>query len=327
MHTHAAARALARRLTFRVPPRRRLASAAAAATPADSPHAHAALPPALYVVATPIGNMDDLTPRAARVLAAADTVLCEDTRRSRPLLTRVGATRRPPVSLHAHNEAARVDAVLASLSSGHAVALISDAGTPCVSDPGAALAAAAAAAGHAVVPIPGACAAAAAVSACGLAVADFLFIGFLPPKGAARRARWAEVGSIRAALVAYCPARALADVLADAAAALGGDRRVAVARELTKVHEEWWRGALADGAAEFAARGEAVKGEVTLVIEPPPRADAKQEADATAGHRAALKELLSAGVPPSTAARALAAALDVPRNALYKAAQEIKDEL
>ena len=319
------ARALFTRRLVAHTPTRRLAVAATSAP--DPPHA-APLPPALYVVATPIGNMDDLTPRAARVLVAADTILCEDTRRSRPLLARVGATRRPPLSLHAHNERGRVETVLDALAQGQVVALVSDAGTPCVSDPGGVLAAAAVAAGHAVIPIPGACAAAAAVSACGLDVADFLFIGFLPPKRGPRRARLAEAGGTRgAALVAYCPSRSLADVLADAVDALGGDRRVAVARELTKLHEEWWRGSLTEGAAEFERRGDGVKGEVTLVIAPPPPPPTSDEpAAASPAQRAALRELLAAGVPASTAARALATGLGVGRNALYKAALEVKDE-
>jgi 16S rRNA (cytidine1402-2'-O)-methyltransferase len=255
-------------------------------------------------------------------------VLCEDTRHSRPLLDRVAAAagggRRPaPLSLHAHNEAARVDAVLRALGAGQAVAIISDAGTPCVSDPGGVVAAAAAAAGHAVVPIPGPCAAAAAVSACGLNVADFLFLGFLPPKPAARRARLADVASLPAALVAYAPARALPAVLADAAAALGGGRRVAVAREMTKVHEEWWRGALADGAAAFGDREGALKGEVTFVVEAPPRAAPGERRAGAFDERAALASLLAAGVSPSAAARALAAGLGVPRGRLYEAALEM----
>jgi len=287
--------------------------------------------PGLYVVATPIGNLDDLSPRAARTLCGAALVLCEDTRTSAPLLARAvaaaGVDRAPPtLSLHSRNEGGRIEAVLAALARGEAVALISDAGTPGVSDPGASLAAAAAAAGHAVVPIPGPCAAAAAVSACGLECGDWLFAGFLPPRSAARRARFASLASLPAALVAYCPGRATADVLADAAAALGGGRRVAVAREMTKLHEEWTRGPLAAVAAAYAARGD-IKGEVTLVIERPPRPPpgARGGSGAAVDARSALASLLADGVPASAAARALAAALGVPRSPLYAEAVRLSE--
>jgi 16S rRNA (cytidine1402-2'-O)-methyltransferase len=324
------------------------------------------LPPGLYVVATPIGNLHDLTPRAAAVLTGADCVLCEDTRHSGPLLARAAALRaalgpagllpaaapppaaRPPlVSLHAHNEAARTAAVLDRLGAGQAVALISDAGTPLLSDPGGGLVAAAAAAGHAVTPVPGPCAAVAALSAAGLDAGDFLFLGFLPPKSAARRAALARVRGVNAAVVLYVPARSLAATLSDAAAALGPGRQCAVGRELTKRHEEWWRGGLAEGAAAFKERegggeggGGGVRGEVTLVIGRPPGASARAGGAGGAGEdadgsppppssvdaEAALISLLSDGVPPTAAAKALAKALGVSRAGLYSAAVAWKEE-
>ena len=264
------------------------AAAAAAAAPAASSTTPPSprLSPGLYIVATPIGNLEDLSPRAARVLATADAVLCEDTRRSGPLVAAavasaaaqaIGGVAPPPrpssssapsrlVSLHAHNETSRTASVLERLSRGEAVALVSDAGTPAVSDPGGGVAAAAAAAGFDVVPVPGPCAAAAAVSACGLDVSDWLFVGFLPAKAGARLKRLRELAaatggggasssdgaspsssSVSAAVVAFVPARTLAATLSDAALAFGPQRRVAVARELTKLHEEWWRGGAGGG--------------------------------------------------------------------------------
>lgn len=322
--------------------------ATATATPSPS------LAPGLYVVGTPIGNLADLTPRAAAILTGADCVLCEDTRHSGPLLARAAALRaalgpagllpllspspstpRPPlVSLHAHNEAARTSSVLARLAAGQAVALISDAGTPLLSDPGGGLVAAAVAAGHAVTPIPGPCAAVAALSAAGLAAGDFLFLGFLSSKSAARRAALARLRSLPAALVLYVPARALAATLADAAAALGPARRCAVGRELTKRHEEWWRGGVGEGAEVFKARGGDLRGEVTLVLERPAAAAAvatheeggEEGGSPSVDAEAALVSLLADGVPPSAAARALAKALGVPRAGLYAAAVAWREE-
>ena len=315
------------------------------------------LAPGLYVVATPIGNMGDLSPRAAAVLTSADCVLCEDTRHSGPLLARAaaltaalsgsggpGPPRPPLLSLHAHNEAARTDTVLARLGAGEAVALISDAGTPLLSDPGSGLVAAAAGAGHAITPVPGPCAAVAAVSAAGLDAGDFLFLGFLSARPGARRAALCRVRAVPAALVCYVPARSLAAFLEDAAGALGPGRRVAVGREITKRHEEWWRGALGEGAAAFRDRDAGgVRGEVTVVVERPARAAAAAAAAGEGGEEggavggggsgagavdaeAALASLLADGVPPSAAAKALARALGVGRAGLYEAAVRWKEE-
>jgi 16S rRNA (cytidine1402-2'-O)-methyltransferase len=216
----------------------------------------------LFLVATPIGNLEDVTLRALRVLREADLVLAEDTRRTRVLLDRHGIAARPR-SLHAHNEAARTAQVLDALAAGQRVALVSDAGTPLVSDPGERLAAAAVAGGHTVVPVPGASAVLAALVGSGLPASPFTFVGFLPRKAGERERLLAGLRDRRETLVFFeSPARTAATLRA-LATALGGDRPACVARELTKVHEELARGALGELAQRFA---EGARGEVTIVV-------------------------------------------------------------
>ncbi|RIL00042.1 MAG: 16S rRNA (cytidine(1402)-2'-O)-methyltransferase, partial [Proteobacteria bacterium] len=211
----------------------------------------------LYLVATPIGNLEDVTLRALRVLREADVVLAEDTRRTRVLLDRHAIAARPR-SLHEHNEASRTAELLDALAAGKSVALVSDAGTPLVSDPGERLAAAAIAAGHAVVPVPGASAVLAALVASGLPAALFTFLGFLPRKAGERDRLLAGLRERRETLVLFESPRRVGATLRALAAALGGERRASVARELTKLHEEHVRGPLAELAERFAegARGE-----------------------------------------------------------------------
>jgi len=217
---------------------------------------------ALYLVATPIGNLEDVTLRALRVLRAADLVLAEDTRRTRILLDRHGIATRP-LSLHAHNESARTAAVLAALAEGRDVALVSDAGTPLVSDPGERLVAAAIAAGHPVVPVPGPSAVLAALAGSGLPPVPFAFLGF-PPRRAGERAQvFAAWRGRPETLVLFESPQRLAATLRALAEALG-PRPACVARELTKLHEEWVRGPLPELAERFAAGG--VRGEVTIVV-------------------------------------------------------------
>jgi 16S rRNA (cytidine1402-2'-O)-methyltransferase len=224
------------------------------------------LAPGLYVVATPIGNLGDVTLRALSVLASADLVLCEDTRVTRRLLDRYGL--RPSLlSYHEHNAAAVRPRILARLGVGASVALVSDAGTPLVSDPGYKLVEAAIEAGHLIFPIPGASAALAALVAAGLPTDRFLFEGFLPAKSGQRKTRIAELASIPATLVFYESGPRLADCLADLAAALGG-RAAAVCRELTKAFEEIRRGTLPALASHYADAG-APKGEIVIVVGPP----------------------------------------------------------
>ena len=221
------------------------------------------MPGRLLVVATPIGNLGDLTARAREALASANLVACEDTRRSGQLLTHLGL-HKPLVSLHEHNERLRLPRLLDALAEGRTIALVSDAGTPLVSDPGYLLVREAIAAGHRVEPIPGASALLAALVASGLPPYPFTFGGFPPPKSGKRREHYRRFAPLDHTLVFYeSPHRLLAS-LADALAVLG-DRPAAVARELTKLHEETLRGSLATLAAELAARP-ALKGEFVVVV-------------------------------------------------------------
>ena len=219
----------------------------------------------LYIVATPIGNLGDMTVRAATTLARADAILCEDTRVSRTLLARY-AIKRPLRAFHEHNEEAEQVRVLAELADGHAIALISDAGTPLLSDPGFKLVRAVVAAGHPVVALPGASAVLAGLTMSGLPTDSFFFGGFLPARQAARRARLEQLATVPASLVLFESPGRLAEALGDIAATLGS-REVVVARELTKHFEEVRRGSAADLLRDIEAEG--VKGEIVIVIAPP----------------------------------------------------------
>ncbi len=213
----------------------------------------------VYVVATPIGNLEDLSPRAVRVLSEATLIACEDTRRTARLCTRFGiATRR--VSLHEHNEAQRLPGLIERLRSGESIALVSDAGTPLVSDPGARFVAAAREAGIEVVPVPGASAVLAALVASGLPTLPFTFLGFAPRKGAARRAWFEDAARAPGTLVLFEAANRVADTLAALHGRLG-PRRAAIARELTKRYEQVVHGRLGE------LRLEQERGEVTIVVE------------------------------------------------------------
>ena len=219
---------------------------------------------ALYLVATPIGNLEDVTRRALRVLAEADVVACEDTRRTRALLEHFGIKART-VSYHEHNERERA-AELASLVEGGArVAVVTDAGTPGVSDPGYRVVRACVERGLAVVPVPGAAAFVAALTASGLPTDEFYFGGFLPPRTHARRARLEEVRHLRATLVFYETPHRIGPALRDAREVLG-EREAAVARELTKLHEEIARGRLSELAARFSGE-QAARGEMVVVVD------------------------------------------------------------
>jgi 16S rRNA (cytidine1402-2'-O)-methyltransferase len=217
----------------------------------------------LLVVATPIGNLDDLSPRARRAFEEAALVACEDTRRTGLLLARLGI-KRPLVSLHEHNERQRLPRLLAALEGGETVALASDAGTPLVSDPGYLLVREAVARGLRVEPIPGPSALLAALVVSGLPPHPFTFCGFPPPKGGRRRSFYERFAALGHTLVVYESPHRLAASLADALAVLG-DRPAAVARELTKLHEEVLRGSLSELLAEIEARP-SLKGEFVLVI-------------------------------------------------------------
>lgn len=249
----------------------------------------------LYIVATPIGNLEDVTLRALRLLREADCVLAEDTRHTRILLDRHGIAARP-LSLHAHNEAARTAQVLARLEGGAKVALVSDAGTPLVSDPGERLVAAAAAAGHAVVPVPGPSAVLAALSVAGLPTACFTMLGFLPRRVSARDAVLRRFRMAPDTLVLFeAPGRVAATLTALHGAL--GERPACVARELTKLHEEVVRGPLSELALRFAASPP--RGEVTLVVGgvTPEAARADAEADVEVLD-ALIRERVAAGHSP-----------------------------
>jgi len=221
----------------------------------------------LQLVATPIGNLDDVTPRALRALGSADLLLAEDTRRTRVLLDRHGVKAKP-VSLHAHNEAARVERAVAVLEQGGVVALVSDAGTPVISDPGERLVAAAIAGRHRVTIVPGPSAVSSALAVSGLPPIPFTFAGFLPRAAGARDALLEDLGRRRDTLVLFeSPHRLVATL--QRLAALLGDRRACVARELTKMHEEVVHGSLFELAEHYR---DGVRGEVTLVVEGAPPA-------------------------------------------------------
>lgn len=217
----------------------------------------------LFVVATPIGNLEDITLRALRTLKEADLIACEDTRQSGKLLSHFGITT-GTLSYHEHNEAARTADLIGRLQNGTTVALITDAGTPLVSDPGYRLVTAAIAAGVPVVPIPGANAALGALAAAGLATDEFRFCGFLPPKSGQRRKALEELQAETCTLVFYEAPHRILDALEDITAVYG-PRPVVVARELTKLHEEFLRGSAAEIHTQLAARP-SVKGEITLLI-------------------------------------------------------------
>lgn len=274
------------------------------------------LRPGLYLVATPIGNLADITLRALAVLARADVVLCEDTRHSRTLLSHfgIGATLRP---YHEHNAEAERPRVLKLLGEGKAVALISDAGTPLISDPGFKLVRDAVAAGHAITTVPGASAIMAALPVSGLPTDAFHFAGFLPPRSQARRTRIAELANVPATLVFYEAPTRVADALADLAQVLG-PRPAALARELTKLHEEVVRMPL-DALARHAAQA-GLKGEIVVLVGPPGDREVPDEAIAEA-LRAAL-----AIMTLRDATRAVAEQLGVQKSRVYDLALKLPRE-
>lgn len=278
-------------------------------------------PGSLYVVATPIGNLGDLSTRARETLASVDVVAAEDTRHSGRLLATLGIEK-PLLSLHEHNEAARAEEIVARLRGGANVALVSDAGTPLVSDPGYRVVAAARAAGARVVPVPGACAAIAALCVAGVPTDRFCFEGFLPSKSAARRARLAALASEPRTLVFYEAPHRVADTLADLAAAFGAEREAVLAREITKLHETTY----ADGLGALAARArtdaDMNRGEAVLVVTGA-RERAEEEAAGTVELDALLRALL-AELPVSRAVDVVVRATGQRRNRVYERALALR---
>lgn len=271
----------------------------------------------LFVVATPIGNLGDLSQRAGEVLRTASLVACEDTRHSGPLLAVVGSQARL-VAVHEHNESEVASRVLDQVAAGHDVALISDAGTPLVSDPGFRIVQAAIERGIRVVPIPGPSAVMAALSAAGLPTDRFTFAGFLPAKAGERRRELESLAGLTHTLVLFEAKHRIADLLADALAVLG-DRPAVVARELTKRHETFLRGTLSELATRIATDAEQQLGEFVVVIEGRARADATED-KTTEGER--LARLLARELPVSRAAKLAAEFTGASKNRLYALLQQ-----
>ncbi len=273
------------------------------------------LEPGLYIVATPIGNLGDLSPRAANILAMADVIAVEDSRVTAGLLRHIGV-KRPMQPYHDHN-AEHVRPGLIARMATQAVALVSDAGTPLISDPGYKLVRDARAAGHMVVTIPGPCAAIAALTLAGLPTDRFLFLGFLPTKEKARADAIAEIAAIRATLVLYESGPRLSATLTALARGLG-DREAAVTREITKKFEEAVTGTLSTLAERYAEGGP--RGEIAIVVAPPGEAPPASDQDADAALAEALTRL-----PVGRAASEVARALGLDRKALYTRALAMKD--
>jgi 16S rRNA (cytidine1402-2'-O)-methyltransferase len=268
----------------------------------------------LYVVATPIGNLADASPRSIEVLRSADIIACEDTRRTATLLSHYKISART-VALHEHNERASARELVRLMQEGKTIALVSDAGTPAVSDPGAWLVAEAHRAGIPVRPIPGPSAAAAAFSAAGFVASRFLFAGFLPSQAGARR-KALDALDLPWPVVLYEAPHRMAETLADLAARFGAEREIAIGRELTKKFEEFVRLPLGEAAAWLAARAERSQGEFVLVLAP-----GEERPVETAGAEKILDVLLET-MAPSEAAKLAARITGLPKNRLYKIALE-----
>jgi 16S rRNA (cytidine1402-2'-O)-methyltransferase len=264
----------------------------------------------LYIVATPIGNLEDITLRALRVLKESDLIACEDTRQTRKLLDHFQIAT-PMVSYHDHNEASRAEELIGRLERGETIALVSDAGTPLISDPGYRLVAAAVAAGVTVTPIPGASAAMSALSAAGLPTDAFRFCGFFAPKSGQRRKALEELKGEDCTLVFYEAPHRILETLEDVAAVMPA-RPVVIARELTKMHEEFLRGTASEVHASLAARP-SVKGEITLLIG---KADAPELDDTPIEE--AIAQLEAAGVARMDAIKQVAKARGLSKREVYK---------
>lgn len=275
------------------------------------------LEPALYLVATPIGNLADITIRALETLAAADVLACEDTRVSRVLLERYGIRRRT-TAYHEHNAAEAGPRLMAALEEGKSVALISDAGTPLVSDPGYRLVGEALERGLRVVPIPGPSAALAALTVSGLPSDAFLFAGFLPVKAGQKRTRLEQWQAVSATLIFFESPRRVADTLDAMAQVLGAERRAAVCRELTKTFEEARHGTLGELAAHYAA-ADTPKGEVVICVGP------AADEEAAPADVDALLIGLAAEMPASKAAAEAARMTGQPKQELYRRLLALKE--
>lgn len=272
----------------------------------------------LVLVGTPIGNLGDLSPRAVDALRAADAICCEDTRRTGRLLQHAGVERKPLIVVNDHTEVQATAGVLSRLAAGERVAVVTDAGMPGISDPGERLVQAAVEAGHTVEVVPGPSAAVTALVVSGLPAGRFVFEGFLPRKGSGRTARLAAVAMEQRTVVLYEAPHRLARTLADLAGACGDARRVAIGRELTKLHEETWRGTLAEALAWVAEREP--RGELVVVLDGAPEPAAASVDDV----EAALRAELGAGASAKDAAATVAAGLSVPKRTVYDIAIRLR---
>ena len=286
------------------------------------PESESPLAPGLYLVATPIGNLEDITLRALRVLRQADRIACEDTRQTQKLLNHY-EIRTPTVSLHLHNERDRAVELVAALEAGGRIALVSDAGTPGISDPGEWLIKAAIAAGIPVVPIPGANAAVNALIASGLSPVQFEFLGFLPEKAGARRTMLESLAKSETydhprTLIFYEAPHRILETLADLESVWGAHLRVVVARELTKMHEEFLRGTVVEVRADLAAR-DRVRGEITLLVEAVPLAQAAQNESLSLP--AQVAKLIAEGLSEKDALKQIARESGVGKSDLYRELQ------
>ena len=269
----------------------------------------------LYIVASPIGNLEDISPRALRILREADLIACEDTRQTRKLLDRYQISK-PLISYHEHNEKERAAELLRDLASGKTIALLSDAGTPLIADPGYRLVEAARTEGIAVSPIPGPSALVAALSASGLPTDSFYFCGFLPAKRNARQQLLTDLRAIPATIVAYETPHRLLEALDDIAEVLGG-RPIVLARELTKIHEEFLRGTAAEVRVTLAKRP-SIKGEMVLMIG---KGESLAEVDDTPLQEA-VEKLIAAGIPRMDALKTVARQRGLSKREVYKKLNE-----
>ena len=268
---------------------------------------------ALLVVATPIGNLEELSPRAIEALANADLIACEDTRRTGRLLEHAGVAKPKLLVVNDHTESAATRRVLAELDAGHTIAVVTDAGMPGISDPGERLVRAAVSAGHRVSVVAGPSAAIAALVVSGMPTGRFVFEGFLPRKGSGRTARLAVLAAEPRTIVLYEAPHRVAATIGDLADALGDQRRVVMVRELTKLHEEVWRGSLAGARAHVSEVKP--RGEYVLVVEGAPEPDAATAEDV----EAALRAHLAAGSDRKTAVADVARELGVAKRVVYDA--------
>ncbi|OCQ97292.1 16S rRNA (cytidine(1402)-2'-O)-methyltransferase [Nostoc sp. MBR 210] len=276
-------------------------------------------PRTLYVVGTPIGNLEDITFRAVRILQTVDLIAAEDTRHTGKLLQHF-QVKTPQISYHEHNRNSRIPEILEHLNHGKAIALVSDAGMPGISDPGYELIKACIDAGIKVVPIPGASAAITALSAAGLPTDKFAFEGFLPPKAQQRREYLETLQTESRTLIFYESPHRLTDTLQDLAVAFGDERQIVLARELTKLYEEFWRGTIADAIAHYQQREP--QGEYTLLVAGTP---ATQPLLTETQLKAELQQLISQGISRSQASRQLAKFTPLSRREVYQLALSIEE--